>query len=184
MLQNVVQILAAEQLHRKIRAFADGQADFVDGHDIGMFQRGGNARLAEEPPLLGGTRGIFAQHRERHITVGVAIMGALHQFHPAGAHLPGDVILLGRRGGKQIGRCRPIRRQRGLAAAAGLAARVILRQPGQFLMVNVLAVNVIRIRHDGILQPYSPVLNTKINLTFGRVHLRICTKSEISPGQA
>ena len=83
--QDRLQRLAADELHGDVR-HAVHIAYFVDGADIGMIERGGGARLVQQP----GTRGSVAicdlgQELECCLAPEPGIARAIHHAHAAGA---------------------------------------------------------------------------------------------------
>ena len=121
-----MEVLTAQQLHGEIRMVGGIQSNFVDRDDVGVLQGGGNARFPQKPEFMAGAGGVFAQASQRHIAVGVLIVGAVNGLHSAHTNLAGDGVFLTRCGGQEFGGCRAVIRRRGHRSFFGLAVRIIL----------------------------------------------------------
>ncbi len=89
----VAQLLAAHQLHRD-EVDAVGFVDRVDDRDVRMFERGGSARLLNEPLApVGVGHQLRRQHLERHLAVQAQVERAIDDAHAAAADLFDDLIV-------------------------------------------------------------------------------------------
>ena len=102
---------APEELHHEVDD-PPRAADPVDRDDVGVLQLGGGAGLALEAlDELGVERQREGQHLDRHLALELAILGPIHQRHPAPAQLLDDLVL-GRRAPRGRGRSPEGRRWR------------------------------------------------------------------------
>ena len=84
---------ALEQLHRDERA-ALVLVHLVDGADVGMVQRRGRARLAQEAlGRLRIVRAVLRQELQRHAAGQLDVLGQIHDAHAAGAERVEDAIV-------------------------------------------------------------------------------------------
>jgi hypothetical protein len=84
------QVFAREQLHhQKVQPHRVVRAEVVNGHHVGVVQRGGRARLAKkarlQPGVLPGIRRGDADDLYGHGTAQALVRGPVHGAHPAAA---------------------------------------------------------------------------------------------------
>ena len=71
-----------------------GFADFVDGTDVGMIQRGSRARLAQQPrprPLV--SESVLRQNLQRHVAVELDVVSSIDFAHAAFANGREDLVV-------------------------------------------------------------------------------------------
>ncbi len=69
-------------------------ADFVNGADIGMVERGGGLGLVDQPlPRLIIAVPSLGQHLDGHFAPEFAVFREKDRSHPAGAELPNDPVM-------------------------------------------------------------------------------------------
>ena len=75
-------------------------ADFVDGDDVRMIQRGGGLRFLDEAaPLVVGAGAVRRQEFQRRGAIEQDIAGLVDHAHPAFAELFEDLVMADRRPG-------------------------------------------------------------------------------------
>jgi hypothetical protein len=92
-LEHLAQVLAAD-IFLGDEVDAVGLADFVDLHDVRVDERGGGARLVEEPldvRAVAGERSL--QHLERDLPAERPLLGQVHLGHTAGAQASQNAIV-------------------------------------------------------------------------------------------
>ena len=174
--QDIVEVLASQQLHRKIGVVGGIQPDFVHWNDIGMFQGGGDARFPKKSELVTGAGGVLPQFCQCHVAVGVVIVGAVNGLHSTLADRTVNRVFIAGCRAEQFRRRRSIIGGRDFEILLRLAVRVVLRKPGCFLAVGVTPSDVLICRHRDRLPSDLPVLNIKMGRRLARSIRRIICK--------
>ena len=92
-LEQLAQRPALDELHGDVDD-AVRRADVVDGHDVGMVQGGGGARLRlEAQATIGIGRDRGGQHLDRHLARQPQIARAIDLAHPPGPEWSEDFVL-------------------------------------------------------------------------------------------
>ena len=85
--------LSFNELHRDVR-LAIGFADFVNGADVRMVQRGDRARLAHESrPRARVIEAVRRKELDRDVAMQVLVLGAIDLAHPASAQSVDDAVV-------------------------------------------------------------------------------------------
>ena len=102
--QDLPQAAAPDHLHGEEQPLLGVDAEFMDRHDIGMFQLAGDLRLFDEAGLLAFVA-VVEHVLDGHFAADVAVDGPHHRPHAAAGDLPFDRVAAAMAGvpGEQIG---------------------------------------------------------------------------------